>query len=126
MLKFKSERDALQKSVDLAYVNAITKSMDGLSRDYTSIDNNEKIQLYYKTLYYLESAINAFESTSYEEYNNLFYSLNNLYHYLIQNTNENYEIRNKGNIYEFLAKVVVSPEDNIRIDDFNKYFESQD
>ena len=50
----------------------------------------------------------------------MFFSLNNLHAYLLQNLNENNEIDNRGEIYEFLTKNLVAPEDNLKIDDFNK------
>ena len=119
ILKTSAEKKVLQKNIDNIYINAISDSMDGLTKDYNLINTNEKIELYYKTLSNLRDALDVFYFTSYKEYNDLFITLNNLYIYLLENRNESYEINNDLYIHEFLGTILVSPDDKQKINDFN-------
>ena len=119
ILKTSAEKKVLQKNIDNIYINAISDSMDGLTKDYNLINTNEKIELYYKTLSNLRDALDVFYFTSYKEYNDLFITLNNLYIYLLENRNESYEINNNLYIQEFLGTILVSPDDKQKINDFN-------
>jgi len=45
ILKTSAEKKVLQKNIDNIYINAISDSMDGLTKDYNLINTNEKIEL---------------------------------------------------------------------------------
>ncbi len=124
LVKIKSEKDLMQKSIDLAFTNAISDSMSGLSKDYSKIDTNEKIQYYYQTVTNLKDASDIFYSTSYKDYDEYFNVLNRLYIYLLQNINE-YEIEGQSEIFEFLAKSLSLPDDNQVISNFNGYLDTK-
>ncbi|MDF2908385.1 MAG: hypothetical protein K0R34_3706, partial [Herbinix sp.] len=115
----KSEKDELQRNIDRTFTNAISDSMSGLSKDYSKLSTDEKIQCYYQTFSNLKDAMEVFHVSSYKEYDNFFQALNHLYIYLLENHNENYEINNKLFIFEFLGKVLVYPNDEQLISDFN-------
>ena len=117
----KSEKDVMQRKIDLTFTNAIRDAMGGLSRDYNKLSTDEKIQCYYQTLYNLKDAIEVFHVSSYKKYDNVFQTLNHLYIYLLENRNENYEIDNQSYIFEFLGKVMVYPNDEQLISDFNNF-----
>lgn len=117
----KSEKDVMQRNIDLTFTNAISDSMSGLSKDYSKLSTDEKIQYYYQTFSNLKDAMEVFSISSYKEYEDLFQALNHLYIYLLKNRNENYEIDNKLYIYEFLGKVLVYPNDEQLISDFNNF-----
>jgi hypothetical protein len=121
----KSEKDELQKNIDLVFTNAISESMGGLNRDYKQIDYEEKIQCYYQTLSNLHDALDVFYTSNYKEYDNLYLALNRLYIYILGNQGERYEIDDKLYIYKFLAKILVYPEDNQVISDFNSFLDSK-
>ena len=122
LVKIKFEKDVLQKNIDLAFANAISDSMSGLSKDYSKIDANEKIQYYYQTVTNLYDALELFNGSSYKEYDEYFNVLNRLYIYLLQNKNE-YEIEGQSKIFEFLGKSLSFPDDNQLIYDFNEYLD---
>ncbi len=121
----KSEKDVLQKNVDLVFTNAISDSMNGINLDYSGISTNEKVRCYYQTVSNLNDALNIFHSTSYKEYDNLFQALNHLYIFLIDNYGETYEIEDKLYIFEFLGKVMVYPEDKELISEFDRYLDNK-
>lgn len=125
LLIIKSEKDVLQKNIDVTFTNAISDSMSGLSKDYIKIDTNQKIQYYYLTVTNLSDALDVFYVTSYKDYDNFFQILNRLYIYLLENHNENYEIDGQLYIFEFLGKVLVYPDDNQLISDFNNYLDEK-
>ena len=122
LVKIKFEKDVLQKNIDLAFANAISDSMSGLSKDYSKIDANEKIQYYYQTVTNLYDALELFNGSSYKEYDEYFNVLNRLYIYLLQNKNE-YEIEGQSKIFEFLGKSLSFTDDNQLIYDFNEYLD---
>ncbi len=115
----KSEKDVMQRNIDLTFTNLIRDAMVGLSMDYSKLSTDEKIQCYYQTFYNLEGAIEVFHFSSYKEYDNLFQTLNHIYIYLLENRNENYEVDNQLYIFKFLGKVLVYPNDEQLISDFN-------
>ena len=117
----KSEKDVMQRKIDLTFTNSIRDAMGGLSKDYSKLSTDEIIQCYYQTLYNLKDAVEVFHVSSYKEYDNVFQTLNNLYIYLLENRNENYEIDNQLYIFEFLGKVMVYPNDEQLISDFNNF-----
>ena len=117
----KSEKDVMQRNIDLTFTNSISDAMGGLSKDYSKLSTDEKIQCYYQTLSNLKDAMDVFHVFSYKEYDNLFQTLNHLYIYLLENRNENYEIDHQLYIFEFLGKVLVYPNDEQLISDFNNY-----
>lgn len=119
----KSEKDVLQKNIDLIFTNAITDSMNGLSKGYNEIDNNQKIQYYYQIITNLKDALDVFHVSSYKEYDDFFQTLNRLYIYLLENHNATYEIDRQLYIFEFLGKIMVYPDDNQLISDFNSYLD---
>jgi hypothetical protein len=121
----KTEKDVLQKNIDLVFTNAVSDSMGGLSMDYDKIDTEEKIRCYYQTLSNLHDALEVFHISSYKEYNELFQTLNRLYIYILKNKGENYEIDDKLSIFNFLGKVLVYPDDNQLISDFNSFLDSK-
>jgi hypothetical protein len=121
----KSEKDVLQRNIDLTFTNAISDSMSGLSIDYSKLSTDEKIQCYYQTFSNLKDAMEVFHVSSYKKYDNLFLAINQLYIYLLENHNENYEIDNKLYILEFLGKVLVYPNDEQLISDFNNFLNSK-
>lgn len=121
----KSEKDELQRNIDLTFTNAISDSMSGLSKDYSKLSNDEKIQCYYQTFSNLKDAMEVFYVSSYKEYDNLFQEINHLYIYLLDNHNENYEIDNKLYIIEFLGKVLVYPNDEQLISDFKNFLNNK-
>lgn len=125
LLVTKLERNALQKRIDLIYTNAISDSMAGLARDYTQLDTDEKAQLYYQTISNLRDATEVFYITSYKEHDYLLQTLNKLYTYLLFNKNENYEFEDTLHIFSFLGKVLVYPEDEQLISDFNDFIDSK-
>lgn len=125
LLVTKSERNALQKKIDLIYTNAISDSMGGLAKDYTQLDTDEKAQLYYQTISNLRDATEVFYITSYKEHNYLSQTLNKLYTYLLFNKNENYEFEDTLYIFTFLGKILVYPEDEQIISDFNDFIDSK-
>lgn len=119
ILKFENNR--LQQEIDTIYIKSIGNSIDGLSKDYDLVDDIEKTQLYYSSLYNLETAIDVFNLTTYKENKDLFSSLNNLhaYLYLRQNPNDNFEIDNRSFIYDFLTNVIADSKYNPKIDEFD-------
>lgn len=123
--KSEKEKDVLQKKVDLVFTNSISDSMFGLSMDYSKLDDEQKIQFYYQTLYNLHDALEVFNVSSYRKYNNLFLTLNRLYTFLLRNKNDNFEIEDKLYIFEFLGKMLVYPDDNQLISDFNHFLDSK-
>lgn len=125
LVKIKLEKDVLQKSIDLAFTNAISDSMSGLSKDYSKIDNSEKIQYYYQTVANLKNSLDIFHYTSYKGYDKYFNALNRLYIYLLQNKNENFEVDGQLMVFEFLAKTLSFPGDSQAITDFNNYLDEK-
>ncbi len=121
----KSEKDVMQRNIDLTFTNAISDAMGGLSKDYSKLSSDEKIQFYYQTFSNLKDAMEVFHVSSYKEYDNLFQTLNHLYIYLLENRNENYEIDNQLYIFEFLGKVLVYPNDEQLISDFNNFLNNK-
>lgn len=121
----KSEKDVMQRNIDLTFTNAISDAMGGLSKDYSKLSSDEKIQCYYQTFSNLKDAMEVFHVSSYREYDNLFQTLNHLYIYLLENRNENYEINNQLYIFEFLGKVLVYPNDEQLISDFNNFINNK-
>ena len=121
----KTEKDVLQKKIDLVFTNAISDSMGGLSMGYDKIDTEEKIRCYYQTLSNLHDALEVFYISSYREYNELFQTLNRLYIYILRNKGDNYEIDDKLSILTFLGKALVYPDDNQLISDFNSFLDSK-
>jgi len=121
----KSEKDVLQKNMDLIFTNAISDSMSGLSKGYSEIDNNQKIQYYYQIITNLKEALDVFHVSSYKEYDDFFKTLNRLYIYLLENHNATYEIGGQSYIFEFLSKIMVYPDDNKLISDFNSYLDER-
>lgn len=121
----KSEKDVMQRNIDLTFTNAISDSMSGLSKDYSKLSTDEKIQCYYQTFSNLKDAMEVFHVSSYKEYDDLFQALNHLYIYLLENHNENYEIDNKLYIFEFLGKVLVFPNDEQLISEFNDFLNNK-
>ena len=121
----KQNKDVLQKSIDLTFTNAISDSMSGLSKDYSKIDDDEKIQFYYQTVTNLKDALDVFHVTSYKDYDKYFETLNRLYIYLLENKNERYEIKGQLHIFEFLGKSLVFPDDSQVISDFNAYLDEK-
>lgn len=121
----KTKKDVLQKNIDLVFTNAITDSMGGLSMGYDKMDTENKIRCYYQTLSNLHDALEVFHISSYREYNELFQTLNRLYIYILRNKGENYEIDDKLAIFTFLGKVLVYPDDNQLISDFNSFLDSK-
>lgn len=119
ILKFENNR--LQQEIDTIYIKSIGNSIDGLSKDYDLVDDIEKTQLYYSSLYNLETAIDVFNLTTYKENKDLFSSLNNLHAnlYLRQNPNDNFEIDNRSFIYDFLTNVIADSKYNPKIDEFD-------
>ena len=115
----------MQRNIDLTFTNAISDSMSGLSKDYSKLSTDEKIQCYYQTISNLKDAMEVFHVSSYKEYDDLFQALNHLYIYLLKNHNENYEIDNTLYIYEFLLKVLVYPNDEQLISDFNNFLNNK-
>jgi hypothetical protein len=117
----KIENDRLQQNIDNVYITAIGNCIDGLSRDYDLVNDIEKTQLYYSSLYNLETAIDVFNQTTYKENNDLFFSLNNLhtYLYLRQNPNDNFEIKNRSSIYDFLTNIIADSKYNPKINEFD-------
>lgn len=87
----KTEKDVLQKKIDLVFTNAISDSMGGLSIGYDKIDTEEKIRCYYQTLSNLHDALEVFYISSYREYNELFQTLNRLYIYILRNKGDKSE-----------------------------------
>ena len=125
LFMMKQDNDALQKSIDLTFTNAISDSMGGLSKDYSKIDADEKIQYYYQTVTNLKDALDVFHVTSYKDYDKYFEILNRLYIYLLENKDESYEIKGKLHIFEFLGKSLVYPDDSQLISDFNAYLDEK-
>jgi tRNA nucleotidyltransferase/poly(A) polymerase len=126
LFKVKLEKVQMQKRIDLVFINAISDSMDGLSKDYVQMDSEQKIQYYYKTLYNLHDALEVLYASSYnKKYDNLVQTLNRLYIYLLKKQGENYEIEDAGHIFEFLGKILVYPYDNQKISDFNSFLDSK-
>ena len=125
LLKLKSEKDALQKNIDLTFKTAISDSMDGLAKDYSKIDSNQKIQYSYQTVINLKDALDVFHVSSYKNYEEYFLILNRLYLYLLENYNNKNEIDGKLYIFEFLGKSLVYPNDNELISDFNNYLDGK-
>jgi hypothetical protein len=123
LFKIKSEKDVLQKNIERTFTNAISDSMGGLSKDYRKLGIEYKIQCYYQTVDNLKDALDVFHNTSYKEYNNLFQTLNRLYIHLLRNHSEDYEIDDKLFIFEFLGKILVFPEDNQLISEFNNFLD---
>lgn len=121
----KEEKDVMQRNIDLTFTNAISDSMSGLSKDYSKLSTDEKIQCYYQTFSNLKDAMEVFNVSSYKEYDNLFQALNHLYIYLLKNRNENYEIDDTLYIFEFLGKVLVFPNDEQLISDFNNFLNNK-
>ncbi len=121
----KSEKDVMQRNIDLTFTNAISDAMGGLSKDYSKLSSDEKIQCYYQTFSNLKDAMEVFHVSSYKEYDNLFQTLNHLNIYLLENRNENYEIDNQLYIFEFLGKVLVYPNDEQLISDFNNFLNNK-
>lgn len=121
----KSEKDVMQRKIDLTFTNAISDSMSGLSMDYSKLSTDEKIQYYYQTVSNLKDAMEVFNVSSYKEYDNIFQELNHLYIYLLKNRNENYEIDNQLYIFEYLGKVLVYPYDEQLISDFNNFLNNK-
>ncbi len=78
----KSEKDVMQRNIDLTFTNAISDAMGGLSKDYSKLSSDEKIQCYYQTFSNLKDAMEVFHVSSYKEYDNLYQTLNHLYIYL--------------------------------------------
>ncbi|MGB4439310.1 MAG: hypothetical protein WBJ13_08840, partial [Sedimentibacter sp.] len=56
----------MQKNIDLIFTNAITDSMNGLSKGYNEIDNNQKVQYYYLIITNLKDALDVFNISSYK------------------------------------------------------------
>ncbi|MDF2944874.1 MAG: hypothetical protein K0S01_3732 [Herbinix sp.] len=121
----KSEKDVMQRNIDLTYTNAISDAMSGISKDYSKLSTDEKVQYYYQTFFNLRDAMEVFNVSSYKEYDNLFLALNHLYIYLLDNRNENYEIDNTLYIFEFLGKSLVYPNDEQLISDFNNFLSNK-
>jgi hypothetical protein len=121
----KSEKDVMQRNIDLTFTNAISDAMGGLSKDYSKLSTDEKIQCYYQTFSNFKDAMEVFHVSSYKKYDNLIQALNHLYIYLLENHNENYEIDNKLYIFEFLGKVLVYPNDEQLISDFNNFLNNK-
>jgi hypothetical protein len=120
-----SKKIFLQKNVDLIFTDAISKSMGGLAMDYSKIDNIQKLKYYEQTLSNLHDALNIFHLTSYKKYDNLFLALNRLYFHLLENPSDDYEIEVKSNIFEFLGKIMVVPDDSQLLSDFNHFLDSK-
>ena len=125
LLSVKSEKDVMQRKIDLTFTNAIGDAMGGLNRDYSKLSTDEKVQCYYQTLSNLKDAMEVFHVSSYKEYDNVFQTLNHLYVCLLENRNENYEIDNQLYIFEFLGKVMVYPNDEQLISDFNNFLNNK-
>lgn len=123
LFMMKQNNDVLQKSIDITFTNAVSDSMGGLSKDYSKIDADEKIQYYYQTVTNLKDALDVFHVTSYKDYDKYFEILNRLYIYLLENKNERYEIKGQLHIFEFLGKSLVYPDDSQVISDFNAYLD---
>lgn len=119
----KQNKDVLQKSMDNVFKNAVSDSMSGLSKDYSKIDADEKIQYYYQAVTNLKDALDVYHNTSYKDYDKYFEILNRLYIYLLENKNRNYEIRGQTQIFEFLGKSLVYPDDSQLISNFNAYLD---
>mgnify|MGYP000846718420 FL=1 len=125
LFMMKYNKDALQKGIDLNFINAVSDSMGGLSKDYSKIDSDEKIRNYYQTVTNLKDALDVFHITSYKDYDEYFEILNRLYIYLLENKNDNYEIKGQSHIFEFLGKSLVYPDDSQVISDFNTYLDEK-
>lgn len=119
----KQNKDVLQKSIDNVFTNAVSDSMSGLSKDHSKIDADEKIQYYYQAVTNLKDALDVYHNTSYKDYDKYFEILNRLYIYLLENKNRNYEIREQTQIFEFLGKLLVYPDDSQLISNFNAYLD---
>ena len=125
LFMMKYNKDALQKGIDLNFINAVSDSMEGLSKDYSKIDADEKIRNYYQTVTNLKDALDVFHITSYRDYDEYFEILNRLYIYLLENKNDNYEIKGQSHIFGFLGKSLVYPDDSQVISDFNTYLDEK-
>ncbi len=125
LYKVSCEKNVLQKNMDFIFTNSISDAAGGLSKDYDQMDSVQIIQCYDQTLYNLYDAQEVFYQTSYKKYDDLFYTLNRIYFYIMDHHSERYEIENQGRIYEFLTKVICYPEDDQLIDDFNRFLDSQ-
>lgn len=125
LLVTKSQKDRLQKDMDLIFTNAISDAMGGINKDYSKLNYDDKVQLYYQTVSNLHDAMEAFHSTSYKEYDSMLLALNQLYLYLLENKDETYEIDDTLRIFEFLGKVMVFPEDEKLISDFMDLIEAK-
>jgi hypothetical protein len=122
-----SEKNAMQKRVDQNFVEAISDSMSGLSKDYSMLSNEEKIKNYYQTICGLKNAQNCFHITSYKEKEGMFEALNGLYIYLLEydHKNNDYEIEDKSYIYDTIWKIVGQPENEELTTEFNSFIENK-
>jgi hypothetical protein len=55
----------------------------------------------------------------------LFHALDRLYTYLTKNYADSYDIEDKLYIYEFLGKVMVFPDDEVLISDFESFLDNK-
>ncbi|MDF2538834.1 MAG: hypothetical protein K0S76_1855 [Herbinix sp.] len=122
----KSEKEVLQKNMDLAFTNAISDTMHGLGMDFDKMEVNNRIQYYYLAITNLKDALDLFHNTSYKEYDNLFQALLQLYSYWLPSDNGDYIIEDKLYIFEFLGKALVYPEDEKLITEFYNFIEQKD
>jgi hypothetical protein len=115
----------IQKEVDRSFTTDISDAMGGLSIDYSKISASEKAYYYYQTVSNLHDALNIFYITSYKDNENLFHALDRLYTYLTKNYADSYDIEDKLYIYEFLGKVMVFPDDEVLISDFESFLDNK-
>lgn len=121
LIKIKSEKDTLQEKLDFIFTNSITESTVGLAMDYSKMRTEDKVQFYNQTLINLKHALDVFNTTSYKKYDDLFMVLSKLYIYLLEIRNTSYDIAKPNYIYEFLSKILVYPDDNQTIKEFNEF-----
>lgn len=122
-----SEKNAMQNRVDQNFVEAISDSMSGLSKDYSKLSYDEKIKNYYQTIYGLKNTQNFFHISSYKEKEGMFEALNGLYIYLLEydHKNSDYEIEDKFYIYDTIWKIVSQPENEKLTTEFNSFIENK-
>jgi hypothetical protein len=111
LFKTKVELDALQKRVDLSFIDAINKSMDGVNVDYSELDNNTKIYYYHLLEYNLQHAMDLFFNSSYKDNQELYNVIQKLHFFIKDNYGDDYTIEEdvSYNIYKHLIQIMFNP-----------------
>lgn len=116
-----SEKARLQKDIDQIYINAINDSMSGLSKSYDKLDENQRIIRHNEILTNLKDALEVFHLTSYQEEDEIFLVLNELYIKLLINQHDNnYFVENSGYLYGLLGEILFFPNNN-QDEDLNSF-----